>query len=134
MRRALAAATLLVAAGALVLALVPRATPLAPVAQRTAPAHPPVMPDAAAIDSLRSVARIGAGQARVLRAAVRRCRTASARGPCVLVALEGAAAGGKLSGVVLRAVAARLPPGPCMHVATRLAGLVSAIAFLAGEG
>jgi hypothetical protein len=50
------------------------------------------------------------------------------------VALEHAAAGAKLSEVVLRAVTARVPTGPCADIAARLRGLVSAVAYVAVDG
>jgi hypothetical protein len=137
MRRTLGAAMLVTAVGAvgIVIAMeATRATPVAPVSARVGHRGPPDMPDAAAIASLRAVAQSGVRQAQALSVAVGRCRGRSAPGQCVLVALEHAAAGAKLSGVVLHAVAARLPPGPCMTIAARLAGLASTIAYLGVDG
>jgi hypothetical protein len=134
MRRALAAAALVVALGA---ALVPQATRTpspAPVHARHADRAPALMADAVAIGSLRGVAAIGAGQARELRAAVHRCGTQAARGRCALMPLAHAASGARLSEVVLRAVSARVVAGPCMAMASRLAGLVSTIAWLGVDG
>jgi hypothetical protein len=134
MRRALAAVALVAAVGIVIAVEAARVAPVAPVSASVHHGSPPDMPDAAAIDALRANARIGAQQARTLRAAVRRCRGRPAPGPCVLVALEHAAAGAKLNAIVLRAVAARLRPGPCMTIDLRLAGLASTIAYLAVEG
>jgi hypothetical protein len=134
MRRAVVAAALVAAVGAAIVPLAERVPSPAPVAARSAAPRPSVMPDAAAIGSLRAVARIGAGQAHTLRTVVRRCRSRAARGACALVPLEHAAAGAKLSGIVLRAIMERLPAGPCMRAAARLAGLVGAIGYLAQDG
>jgi hypothetical protein len=135
MRRALVAAALTAAVGAVVVSEAAHtAPPVRPVSARTAHPAPPVMPDAAAIGSLRMVARIGDQQARTLRAAVRRCRAGPRPGACALVALEHAAAGAKLSEVVLRAVTARVPAGPCADIGARLRGLVSTIAYIAVDG
>jgi hypothetical protein len=134
MRRALAAGALLALLGAATLSQVARTASPAPAPARHADRAPTLMTDPAAIGELRSIAAIGAGQARTLRAAVRRCRPRAAAGQCALVALEHAAAGAKLSEIVLRAVSARLPAGPCMRIAARLAGLVSTIGYLARDG
>jgi hypothetical protein len=120
MRRAVVAAALVAAVGAAIVPLAERVPSPAPVAARSAAPRPSVMPDAAAIGSLRAV--------------VRRCRSRAARGACALVPLEHAAAGAKLSGIVLRAIMERLPAGPCMRAAARLAGLVGAIGYLAQDG
>jgi hypothetical protein len=94
------------------------------------------MPDEAALSSLRGIADVAAGQARELRAGVRRCaaRHGTERGMCATMPLAHAGAGAKLNGIVLSAIAARLPPGPCMRAAGRLAGLVSTIAGIATDG
>jgi len=135
MRRSLVAAALAAAVGAAIVTQEARTAPLErPVSAHAARPGPPVMPDAAAIGSLRVVARIGAQQARTMRAAVRRCRAEPRPGRCALVALEHAAAGAKLSAVVLRAVTARVPAGRCADIAARLRGLVSAIAYIAVDG
>ena len=135
MRRALVAAAMAAAVGAAVVAqAASNGPPVRPVSARAAHPGPPVMPDAATIGSLRMVARIGAQQARTLRAAVRRCRGGPRPGRCALVALEHAAAGAKLSEMVLRAVTARIPAGPCADIGARLRGLVSTIASIAVDG
>jgi hypothetical protein len=134
MRRALVAAALVAALGAAVVAHAARTARPAPVAAHGDLRGPPVMPDAAALISLRAVARTGAGQAQTLRAAVRRCRGRSGAGRCILLPLGNAAAGAKLSEIVLRGLAARLAAGPCMAMASRLAGLVSTIAYLGTDG
>ena len=135
MRRSLVAAALAAAVGAAIVAQAARTAPLErPASARAGHPGPPVMPDAAAIGSLRMVARIGAQQARTLRAAVRRCRPGPRPGRCALVALEHAAAGAKLSEVVLRAVMARVRSGPCADIGGRLRGWVSAIAYIAVDG
>jgi hypothetical protein len=135
MRRSLIAAGLVAAVGAAMVAQAARTAPLErPVSARAARPEPPVMPDAVALGSLRMVARIGAQQARTMRVAVRRCRAEPRPGRCALVALEHAAAGAKLSEIVVRAVTARVPAGPCADVGARLRGLVSAIAYIAVDG
>ena len=134
MRRALAAAALVTALGAAIVAPAARTPPPARESAPVAAPRPAVMPDAAAIGSLRAVAESGAEQARTLRAAVRRCRGRAGAGRCVLLPLGNAAAGAKLSEVVLHALTARIVPGSCMTVATRLGGLVSTIAYLAVDG
>src|SRR6478735_9430007 len=124
MRRALVAAAMAAAVGAAIVAqAASNGPPVRAVSARAAHPGPPVMPDAAAIGSLRMVARIGAQQARTLRAAVRRCRGGPRPGRCALVALEHAAAGAKLSEVVVRA-----------DIGARLRGLVSTIAYIAVDG
>jgi hypothetical protein len=134
MRRGLAAAVLVVALGAAIVAGAARTAPEAHVAAMSARPDARVMPDGAAIESLRAVAAIGAGQARALRAAVRRCRARTAPGRCVLLPLAHAATGAKLSEAVLRGIVVRLAPGPCMDVASHLAGLVSTMAYLGVDG
>ena len=135
MRRSLVAAGLVAAVGAAMVAQAARTAPLErPVSARAARPEPPVMPDAVALGSLRMVARIGAQQARTMRVAVRRCRAEPRPGRCALVALQHAAAGAKLSDVVLRAVTARVPKGRCADIGAKLRGLVSAIAYIAGDG
>jgi len=135
MRRSLVAAALVAAVGAAIFSQAARTAPLQrPVSARTAQPGPPVLPDAAAIGSLRMVARIGAQQAWTMRAAVRRCGAEARPGRCALVALEHAAAGARLSEVVLRAVTARVPAGPCADLGAKLRGLVSAIAYIAVDG
>jgi hypothetical protein len=135
MRRSLIAAGLVAAVGAAMVAQAARTAPLErPVSARAARPEPPVMPDAVALGSLRMVARIGAQQARTMRVAVRRCRAEPRPGRCALVALQHAAAGAKLSDVVLRAVTARVPAGRCADIGAKLRGLVSAIAYIAVDG
>jgi len=135
MRRSIVAAALAVAVGAAIGAQAAHASPLErPASAGAEHPGPAVMPDAAAIGSLRMLARIGVQQARTLRAAVRRCHAEPRPGRCALVALEHAAAGAKLSEVVLRAVMARVPAGPCADIGGRLRGLVSAIAYIAVDG
>jgi hypothetical protein len=136
MRRALVSAAV---AGAMLLAAVlhfrgPAITPHAVAA--AVPTAGGVMPDHAALSSLRGIAAVAAQQARTLRAEVRRCRArrGPARGTCAAVPLAHAGASAKLNGIVLRAIAVRLPPGPCMGAAGRFAGLASTIAALAVDG
>jgi hypothetical protein len=132
---------------ALVPAAVAGAMLVAAVLHFSAPAEAPhaavgavpaadLMPDDAALSSLRGISAVAAGQARELRAGVRRCavQRGTARGTCATILLAHAGAGAKLNGIVLRAIAARLPPGPCMLAAGRLAGLVSTIAGIATDG
>src|ERR1700745_3880605 len=66
MRRALVAAALVAALSAAIVAQAARSARPAPVLTHSARAGPRLMPDAAAIVSLRAVARSGAGQARTL--------------------------------------------------------------------
>ena len=135
MRRSLVAAALVAGVGAAIVSQATRTTLVErPASARPASPEPSVMPDAAAIGSLRMVARIGAQQARTLRAAVRRCGPEPRPGRCALVALEHAAAGANLSEVVLRAVTARVPAGPCADLGAKLRGFVSAIAYIAVDG
>jgi hypothetical protein len=135
MRRALVSAAV---AGAMLLAAVLHFRAPAEVPHAVAAAVPTadVMPDRAALSSLRDIRAVAAGQARELRSGVRRCaaRRGPARGTCATQSLAHAGAGAKLNGIVLRAIAARLPPGPCMRAAGRLAGLVSTIAGIAVDG
>jgi hypothetical protein len=95
---------------------------------------PEVMPDRAAVVELHGIAAIAADQARTLRREVRRCAAGSERGRCATLALAHAGAGAKLNGVVLHALVARLPPGPCVSAAGRLGGFMSTISYLAVEG
>jgi hypothetical protein len=92
------------------------------------------MPDAAARLSLRRVAVIGAGQARTLRRAVRRCARTGAPARCPRMALAHAAAGARLNGFILSQIVVRLPAGPCRRFAGRLGGLMAALAYVADEG
>jgi hypothetical protein len=135
MRRALVSAAV---AGAMLFAAVPhfRGPAVTPHAVAAAvPTESGVMPDHAALSSLRGIEAVAAQQARTLRAEVRRCRArrGPARGTCAAVPLAHAGAGAKLNGIVLRAIAVRLPEGPCLRAAGRLAGLVSTIAAIAVE-
>jgi hypothetical protein len=110
------------------------------------PARPPAAPRPAAVPTvrhaprpvgpgaLRDLAAIMAGQAVTLRAAVRRCAPRRARGTCALMALGHAEAGAKLSGLVLRATAQRVPAGPCIALVRRLGSLAATVAAVAGEG
>jgi hypothetical protein len=136
MRRTLVAA---VVAGAMLLAAVSQFHASAVAPREAVAADRPaatLMPDRAARSSLHAIAAIAASEARSLRAGVRRCATRDgrARGTCAALPLARAGAAAKLNGIVLRAIAARLPDGPCMRAAGRLAGLVSTIAAIAVDG
>src|ERR1700750_421154 len=134
MRRALVAAALVAALSAAIVAQAARSARPAPVSTHSARAGPRLMPDAAAIVSLRAVARSGAEQRRTRRWAVRRCRGRAGLGRCVFLPLGNAAAGAKLSEIVLRGLTARLAAGRCMAIASRLGALVSTIAYLGIDG
>jgi hypothetical protein len=135
MRRALVAAGLAGATFAVLSVLVLSASPTQPrFADAAKATAPDMMPDRAAVVSLHGIGAIAADQARTLRREVRRCAAGAGRGRCATLALAHAGAGARLNGVILHALVERLPPGPCMSAAGRLGGLMSTIAYLAGEG